>query len=49
MADDEEFMLAMFIAALIAAALWFVLNVPMPDYAPEYGSDPREIPYQMKD
>lgn len=36
-------------AALLAILVWFVLCMPAPDYMPGYGSDPRQIPYQMKD
>lgn len=35
--------------ALVAFLLWFVLCLPAPDYMPPHGSDPRDIPYQMKD
>lgn len=34
---------------LVAFLVWFVLFCPAPDYMPEYGGDPREIPHQMKD
>lgn len=34
---------------LMAFLVWFVLHGPTPDYLPPYGSDPREIPHQMKD
>lgn len=35
--------------ALLAFLMWFVLYGPTPDYLPAYGSDPREIPAQMRD
>lgn len=34
---------------LLALLIWFVSYLPAPDYMPGYGSDPRNIPYQMKD
>lgn len=36
-------------AVLLAFLFWFVFCLPAPDYMPGYGSDPRNIPYQMKD
>lgn len=49
--DDgcERFALTMFVVLMIVCAIWFVLTTPRPDYMPDYGSDPRDIPYQMKD
>lgn len=35
--------------ALLAFLMWFVLYGPTPDYLPTYGSDPRDIPAQMRD
>lgn len=41
--------MAAVIAFLVVFLLWFVLFMPAPDYMPEYGSDPRDIPHQMMD
>ena len=47
--SEEDFMQAMFVVLLIVCAILFVLRMPAPDYMPPYGSDPRDIPYQMKE
>ena len=36
-------------AVLLALLVWFMFYLPAPDYMPGYGSDPQNIPYQMKD
>lgn len=41
--------MAVIAAVLLAFLVWFVLCMPAPDYMPEAGSDPQQIPYQMKD
>ena len=37
------------VAAFAAFLMWFVLGFPKPSYFPAYGSDPCDIPHQMKD
>lgn len=37
------------VAVLLAFLVWFVFCLPAPGYMPAHGSDPRNIPYQMKD
>lgn len=36
-------------AALLAFLVWFIFCMPAPDYMPPYGSNPYDIPHQMKD
>lgn len=49
--DDEPraFAMAMFLVIMIALMFAFVLFMPAPDYMPQHGGDPRDIPFQMKD
>lgn len=47
--DEDAFFKAMISTLIIAFLAWFVLYGPTPDYLPSYRSDPRDIPYQMKD
>lgn len=38
------------IAAVLAAFLfWFVVFGPRPAYLPPYGTDPQDLPHQMRD
>ena len=47
--DEDGFFKAMGAMLVMAFLAWFVLYGPTPDYLPAYGSDPRDIPYQMRD
>ena len=49
MPDPQRVTLVLLAAFLAGFLAWFVLFGPTPDYLPPYGSDPRDIPYQMKD
>ena len=45
----EYVSVALIATVLVAFCLWFVFYGPTPDYLPPYGSDPCDIPNQMKD
>lgn len=51
--EDEKVVefasMTVIVVVLLALLVWFVFYLPAPDYMPGYGSDPRNIPYQMKD
>lgn len=49
MDDAMDACMTLAAVVLVALLLWFILDGPTPDYLPEYGSDPCDIPAQMKD
>lgn len=44
----EAAMAAMVAVTLLAFLVWFVLYGPTPDYLPPYGTDPQDLPHQMR-
>ena len=49
MSWHERLVSVLIAALLLAFFIWFVFYMPAPDYMPPYGTDPCEIPQQMKD